>query len=1492
MAELNLKFYKGEDLYSDGNVEDFMLELAKSGADLHEYIINHEDWEPFYHFSHLRQNVLNWYNFDENASILEVGGGLGAITGLLCEKCSDVTVVELSKRRSQINFERHKQYDNLEIIVGDINDISFDKKFDYITLIGVLEYAACFSDAENPYQATLNNLKKLLKPNGKIIIAIENRLGIKYFSGASEDHVGQYFEGINGYPASSSIKTFSKRELTKILNSCELSSKFYYALPDYKFVDTLYSDKALDMFTPSDFFELTKSNERVRLFDENTVLAELSKSHIADNFMNSFIVECGIDDSSFQNLVYAKFSNDRAREFRISTLISEDTNGNLSVEKTALTPEAHNHLDRIAHNSSCDSAFSYAKSSLKDSSLCMEYINGKTFAAIAKNALENQDIKGFLDTFDYISKQLYLNVAGSSKTADDTLCSIFGIHEFPQEMQYTTFGNADLILDNFICDDKPYLIDYEWVFKCNMPILFMLWYAIYHFYIVEYPQARKSFSYEQMLERYNITAELESEFISWREYFAKNYIHDSESKSLHILNPHTLDINNAIRHSSQAASIFCKLFYSEDGAFTEENSIEVVSSKKDEITLEFKVDASYKYLRFDPIDDSLLCCSDMVIKVNNEKIEYQLCSDSIVKDGNIYFTTFDSNLFFNVNESQSPINTIEISFKLLSTDNVEILKNINEHINAMNEHVNAMNEQIISSNEQIAVLNKKTASLETRITELDSHVLRQNDTISELNKIADTIYSVQTDNISYNEKYAIMLNSLSWKLTAPLRKLIQLYKSIRKIKPIYNNSTELKYSIDDVHFTANETFIRGWALHLDRNYTYKITATMNDQVSFCSYDFNEVRADVLQAFDNSVLNVTCGFRIIVPFSIFKIHHLTIYNCHTKDSITILMKDIMQQFGITKKNYKNKLEAKLPSVSANNPVDNERRYQNWIRDFEPTTSDLKLQKNTVFSYAPKISILTPTYNTDKVFLKELIDSLKAQTYPNWELCLADGGSKQETLDLISTLAAGEPRIKYVFLGENKGIAGNTVEALNISTGEYISLIDHDDVIPPFAYYEVVKAINDTNADFIYSDEDKLIGTKRCDPYFKPDFNQELLENTNYICHLITFKRELYDSTLGYDGTYDGAQDFDLVLKLTEKAKKIHHIPKILYHWRCHEQSTASNQDSKRYAHDAGKMALEQHFKRIGVPCTVGDNKYSMFRYVSKPMVQGNPKISILIPNKDGINYLSKCITSILERTTYNNYEIVIIENNSTTTEIFEYYKEIEKDERIRVIQFETDFNYSKINNFGVTHCTGEYILFLNNDIEVITPDWLENMLGHCQRDGIGAVGAKLYFENNTLQHGGVVIGMHGIADHIHATLPRSEPGYFAHAFLTRDASAVTAACIMISAKVFAEVGGFDEKLKVAFNDIDLCLRIVSAGYRIVWNAETELYHYESVTRGYDDTSEKHKRLINECKYIGKRWEKILSEGDKMYNPNLSMNYNNYIIREIKEPDPVKQYLPKH
>ena len=646
----------------------------------------------------------------------------------------------------------------------------------------------------------------------------------------------------------------------------------------------------------------------------------------------------------------------------------------------------------------------------------------------------------------------------------------------------------------------------------------------------------------------------------------------------------------------------------------------------------------------------------------------------------------------------------------------------------------------------------------------------------------------------------------------------------------------MKYKVDVVRIRENSITLNGWAL--GKTPESKVTFRVEDehhQPVKCKM-VSTRRDDVSQIYFKKVIDKEFGFDIQFPYERGKSYWLLI-RCdgrqakikYNEELITKRasvahkrmekIKDLMNMetvhvaLDFWKENGLRALIKK--SCHKIQGLDNDYDYGEWYELTKPTEEELKAQRETHFEKEPLFSVVIPVYKTPERYLKEMLDSILDQTYGNWEVCIADGSPRgQDVEKVLKKYAQKDSRIRYEILGGNRGISGNTNAALAMAKGEYVILADHDDTIPPQAFYEVAKAINKhPDCDVLYSDEDKLDmdGKALFDPHFKPDFNPDLLTSVNYICHLFVVKKELLDQVGGFRQEFDGAQDYDFIFRCTEQAKEIVHIPQVLYHWRCHQDSTASNPESKMYAFEAGSRAIMAHYERMGIPAERVEKGVDYGIYHTTFKIKGEPLISIIIPNKDHSKDLDVCVRSILEKSTYRNLEFIIVENNSTEPETFAYYKKMEeKHPSFHVVTWKEGFNYSAINNFGASFAKGEYLLLLNNDTELLEPDSICEMLGFCQREEVGIAGARLLYADDTIQHAGVVIGFGGIAGHTFIGLHKAENSYFHRAMCAQDYSAVTAACLMTKKSVFEAVGGLSTELAVAFNDIDYCMKSPRSG----------------------------------------------------------------------------------
>lgn len=555
------------------------------------------------------------------------------------------------------------------------------------------------------------------------------------------------------------------------------------------------------------------------------------------------------------------------------------------------------------------------------------------------------------------------------------------------------------------------------------------------------------------------------------------------------------------------------------------------------------------------------------------------------------------------------------------------------------------------------------------------------------------------------------------------------------------------------------------------------------------------------------------------------------------------------------------------------ADRDSRYEDWFLGTHRAKPDeLELQRRARFADEPLFSIIVPLFNTRLDFLRDMAESVIAQTYPNFELLLVNASPDNEELKAAAQrLADSDKRVHHILLDANKGITENTNEGIKKAHGDFLCFLDHDDTIEPNVLFEYASAINRyPRTDLLYCDEDKLVDGGYAYPYFKPDFNLDLLRGINYICHFLTVRKSVLDALDLPTSIYDGAQDYHMTFRIAEAGGNVFHARKVLYHWRIHEHSTAGDAEEKPYTMEAARLCVQHHLERCGIDAEAVNSQRVPRNYEVKYRLRENPLVSIIIPTKDNKRVLETCIDSIFGKSTYANYEIIVVENNSVEPETFAYYEKIDADPRVSIVTWEEEFNFSALMNFGARHARGEFFILLNNDTEVISHDWIERMLGPCSRSDVGMVGARLLFSDGTVQHAGVLVDAGAGPGHLNYKLPRTRPGYFNTAVLTQDLSAVTAACLMVKASVFQELDGFDESFVVDYNDIDFCLRARELGYLVVYEAGAELHHHESVSRGPRQTDAQKIRFCKEQGLFRQRWAKYFAKGDPYYNPNLVNN----------------------
>jgi len=1072
-----------------------------------------------------------------------------------------------------------------------------------------------------------------------------------------------------------------------------------------------------------------------------------------------------------EKIVYSKFSNERDPKFNIKTDILIDERGAKFVRKSACQKEAREHILKIENyfevlsDKFKDSKFVPNKCIKKDNCIEFEYIQANTVEDILDQCFkEKRETEIFSKIQEYTDevKKVY---SDSTFEMSKDFQKVFGDVTLPTNLKAATFMNVDMIFQNVMVEqDKWHVIDYEWTFPFLIPTNFLIYRTI--FYYAYQIETRKILNENNIFLLYGLTLD-EIEIYELMERNFQSYIRGlyAPISMLHtFIGKQTISLDTIEKVEEDIAKQFdLQIYFDYGNGFSHETMSSLPMRPRVDGCIEFELNLAdcntrsinennnpISKLRIDPFTEPGLIKIQKLIAFDGrfwKKLDYTTNGVELTNDVFI-FPHSDPQII--IDEEVARIQTIQLVYMIGTLHNeftLSLSTLISKQEDVMNERLNSV--QCYISEEQ--KLNKEIDNLRQQIT------LKQNEVVF------------------WNNEYATMSRSLSWKITKPLRKITSLFKKcwikLLKINP-----------------------------NLYRNYEYsKRVKVVGKLQASKEYIAKELDEDMV----------------------------------------------------------------------------------GIREFFQIERDVEGESKINFGNNYKFSILVPLFNTPLKYLNQMLGSVLSQSYQNWELCLADASEKEYSYvgNLCRWIAKLEPRVKYIKLDKNGGISENTNACLEIATGDYIGLLDHDDILHTSALYEYMKIIDSKQADYIYSDEDTF--TEKPDdafnPHYKPDFAPDTLRSYNYISHFSVFKKDLIDITGGFRKEFDGSQDYDLILRLTEIATKIEHVPQILYYWRAHQNSTALNISAKPYTILAAHKALKEHIERMGLEAEVEDTQVlSIYRI--KYAIIGNPLISIIIPNKDHMSDLKKCIDSIFKMTTYQNYEIIIVENNSVYPETFKYYEELKDNSKVSVVYWGKEFNYSAINNFGFSNAKGEYITLLNNDVEIITSCWLEELLMFTQRSDVGATGAMLYYPDDTIQHAGIIMGIGGVAGHSHKYFKRGEYGYMGRLILAQNLSSVTAACLMTKRTVFEKLNGLDETFQVAFNDVDFCMRIRKAGYLIVFTPFAELYHYESKSRGSEDTQEKQARFAKEVQDFFTRWDCELKAGDPYYNPHFSLETEDFSIKQ--------------
>ncbi len=1111
-------------------------------------------------------------------------------------------------------------------------------------------------------------------------------------------------------------------------------------------------------------------------------------------------------------ILFSKFSNDRAPEFQIVTEIIEE-DGKKSVRKHALNPSAERHI--LAQKEIFlelekifeGTCFQANKVELKDKDAFFEFLEGETLEQHLDSYLPS-DVDGLLQELNRFSKEMDL-LAKDPFVPSEGFSRIFPDVKDNTGWKASAFSDLDLDARNIILrGDSYYVIDYEWTLPFPVPVDFIKWRLVYDY--SKGSSARSALSMETLLKAMGVDPKDSPVFFDMEQSF-QNWVRAPFWRNYQTIRKEGIPLVEMTGEGIHA--LYAAVYFDRGNGFSEKDSVPVPITEDGHLSVDVPVEG-VRAVRLDPTEIPSCVMLREVLADGHGIGPAAIDSNGLTYDQCFYV--------FPAPDPQIRIRLPEGTARLV------IEADLDAGYRKVSEGAEA---QFPSRQYEKARLKNAEETIDTMTRSL--HAVMETRGIR--------TYRAARARLGKSDPFA-------------------------SIRPEVTNGAGIYLAVDRRKPMPDAIHILGWAA--DPEYPGERFRVLSSDGGDASVRVTRTeRADVTKMLGLSD-GRRPGFHIELSYDHLDELPLTI-EVETPRGVLHQKIDLIAD-PVRRREVRAARRKALPPGKTLPAAE----YDEWAMDHEKTEGERAAERDANFASEPLISLVVPLYETPEDFLKELVDSVEAQTYANWELVFADGSQSDHLGFLLREMAPGEKRIRYIHLSENRGISENTNAAIREAKGEWIAFADHDDVLDPSAFWEVVNILaQNPKADLVYTDEDKLSvkGHFLFQPFFKPDYDPDYLTGTNYICHFLLIRASLLSGIGLLDPDFDGAQDYDLVLRASERARDVVHVPKVLYHWRSHSGSTAADPGSKRYAFEKGRKAVEAHLRRIGLRGKVEETS-EFGHYRTSLAVEGRPLVSVLIPSRDHPELLRRCVRSILAQTDYHNYEILIIENGSHLTETHELYRTLtEVDARVRVIRWsEPDFNYSRINNFAAREAKGDYLLFLNNDTEVLMSGWMEEMLGYCSRTDVGAVGAYLTYPDGRIQHCGVILGIcGGVATHMFGGMRMDAFPEGSRARATQDVSAVTAAAMMTKRKLFFDLGGFEESLAVAYNDIDYCLKVRNKGLLVVADAYARLLHDESASRGSDaEEGAKKARLAREAQILLNRWPAVFGSCDPYYNPNLT------------------------
>ncbi|MCD5989379.1 glycosyltransferase [Pseudomonas sp. CDFA 553] len=1418
--------------YSDGDEsEERIARIIREAEDLSvlstELGQHCSDWASLYHLGTARANILRPFEQYLSGHVLEIGAGCGAISRYLGECGGTVLSLEGSIRRAQIVASRTRDLPNVRIVAERFDDFLSDEKFDVITLIGVLEYASVFSRDSDPVLSMLKRVHDFLSPDGKLILAIENQMGLKYFAGAPEDHIAVPMYGIEGRYIKGQPQTFGRKKLDSLLRLAGFyHAEFLYPAPDYKLSNSITTEHGFEIES-FDAAALAWQNVKkdpqlpgVTGFNLERTWPVVIENGLGTELANSFLVAATRSDAATLNpevLAY-HYNTNRKPVFCKETRFVSTTSG-IEVHHVALVSSVHD---------------AYAGDFRHRLSKVDAYVNGKPLSQLFLNIATTpdwniHDIGLFLDQ--------YLHVLRTLLNAENKPLALTQANERLPDTFIDAVPHNILITE----DDEPSLIDVEWEISGGVELGHLLLRALLllianatPFHPSTIPPTRRFFVRESLRRAGILVSDADLTRYIGREAEFQAFVTGRAASDFLDWKPDE-PINQKVVPAQ--APLQAKLYYSNgDGEFKEYLSIaHTLVPGHQQLHFSFATMRSRpRRLRLDPVDQKVSFALDNVrlLRGNNEvwawdrEVESLIATSGLMKVDKsgtpVFFLSLDDDPYLELPIDLALIGDIEqFSLQLdlvLYTDEV-MARLVSVELNAISQYQQALQTSQASAAEQIQAFDKSVGGIRSGTHGVASSAIEKG------HETTETVERLLSDQVCLANEQSTQIERLKQELLT-----LQIEK---------------------------DTHIHHLNLHviaLESSYSRRLSAPVRKSMSAIR------RVKRISTLVPSMVQRGGGVSATMA------RVIRVLMQHGLKGLA----DRVRWFSSTDHGQ----GEKPPGTE----VPGRHDYAAWIKRYDTLTVQSRWEITEhirTWEKLPLISIIMPVFDPPLDLLCAAIASVRYQLYPHWELCIADDAStRADVRRYLEQL--DDPQIKVVFREHNGHICAASNSAIELSSGEYLALMDNDDLIAEHALYWVARTILESpGVGLIYSDEDKIdLQGNRSSAYFKPDWNVFLFRSQNMICHLAVYRRDIVERVGGFRLGFEGAQDYDLAMRCTEQLQpgQIIHIPRVLYHWRIHPGSTAQGGDQKPYAAEAGLKALNEHLQRQAMAAHAELLPMGLYR-VRHRLPEVLPLVSLIIPTRNAHALVKQCIESIRLLTTYENYEIILVDNGSDDDESLRYFAELEGEADVLVIRDERPFNYSALNNLAVSQARGELVGLINNDIEVISPEWLDEMVSFALLPGVGAVGARLWYPDDRLQHGGVIVGIGGVAGHSHKCLPRGEYGYFCRASLIQEMSAVTAACMVIRKSVFEQVNGLDEvSLKVAFNDVDFCLRLREAGYVNVFTPFAELYHHESATRGAEDTRLKKKRFKQEVDYMLSRWPEI--KADYAYNPNLTLDHEDF------------------